>query len=67
MTFNFVLILIVLVLLTLDYVYSERTPNRPRSLLIRDYNTSDTALKYGLLLYILYVFGMRRKKNKLKI
>ncbi|CAF3482808.1 unnamed protein product [Adineta steineri] len=56
MTFNFVLMFLVLIALTADYVFSQQTRDRPWSLLMRDYNTSDTAIKYGLVLYILYVF-----------
>ncbi|CAF1134556.1 unnamed protein product [Adineta ricciae] len=56
MTFNFVFMLIVLVLLIVDYIFSQQTRERPWSMLLADHNTSDTAIKYGLLLYILYVF-----------
>ncbi|CAF1045817.1 unnamed protein product [Adineta ricciae] len=56
MTFNFVFMLIVLVLLIVDYIFSQQTRDRPWSMLLTDHNTSDTAIKYGLLLYILYVF-----------
>jgi hypothetical protein len=56
MTFNFVLMLIVLGVLILDYLLSQRS----RGILLGDYNTSETALKWGLLLYIIYVFGMKK-------
>lgn len=58
--------LIVLVLLIVDYVFSQQTRDRPWSMLLTDHNTSDTAIKYGLLLYILYVFSRKiisRKKQ----
>ena len=57
MTFNFVTMFIVLVLLIVDYMFARQGGERPRSFLMGDHNTSDTAIKYGLLLYILYVFG----------
>lgn len=47
---------ILLVLLIVDYILSNRIPE-PRSVLIRKFNTPDTALIYGLLLYVLYVFS----------
>lgn len=62
MTFNFVLMLIVLVILAADFILAQNPVNRSRSFLIRDYNTSDTVIKFALLLYIIYVFG---KKNKI--
>ena len=51
--------LIVLVLLIVDYIFSQQTRDRPWSMLLADHNTSDTAIKYGLLLYILYVFSKK--------
>jgi hypothetical protein len=62
MTFNFVFMLIVLVLLVADYVLSRRAEGNPRGFLIGDYNTSETGLRFGLLLYILYVFSMKKFK-----
>jgi len=50
--------LIVLALLIVDYLFSRKSPQNPRSLLIRTQNTCDTVLIYSLLLYILYVFSM---------
>ena len=64
MTFNFVVMFIVLISLIVDYIISKRSSDDPRSALIRKYNTSDTALIYGLLLYILYVFSMNIKKTR---
>jgi hypothetical protein len=54
---------ILLVLLMVDYIFSKRSGNESGSALIRQYNTSDTALIYGLLLYILYVFSMKIKRK----
>ncbi|CAF3679951.1 unnamed protein product [Rotaria sordida] len=58
MTFNFCLMFIVLVLLIADYILSRNSTGESRSFLIRDYNTHDTVIRYGLLLYIIYVFGV---------
>jgi type IV secretory pathway VirB3-like protein len=63
MTFNFVMMTILLALLIVDYFISTRSPNEPRSALIRKTNTSDTALIYGLLLYVLYVFSMKEEEK----
>jgi len=52
---------IVLILLVIDFIFAQNPVNRSRSFLIRNYNTSDTAIKYGLLLYIIYVFSMRKE------
>ncbi|CAF1321607.1 unnamed protein product [Rotaria sp. Silwood1] len=57
MTFNFAVMFIVLVLLIFDFILSRSKTGKPRSLLIRDYNTCDTVIIYALLLYIIYVFG----------
>ena len=56
MTFNFVMMTILLILLMVDYSFSRRSPALG-SVLIRKTNTADTALVYGLLLYVLYVFS----------
>ncbi|CAF3388028.1 unnamed protein product [Rotaria socialis] len=58
MTFNFSLTPIILVLLIVDYIFSLKLTSKSRCFLIRDYNTSDTAIKYALLLYIIYVFDI---------
>ncbi|CAF4184198.1 unnamed protein product [Rotaria sp. Silwood2] len=58
MTFNFALMFIVIVLLLVDYILSKNKSAESGSFLIRNYNTSDTVLKYALLLYIIYVFGV---------
>ena len=64
MTFNFVLMTILLILLIVDYVFSGQTPE-PHGVLVRKFNTPDTALIYGLLLYVLYVFSMMIKLLKI--
>jgi hypothetical protein len=56
---------IVVVLLAIDYVFAHMSANGSGSFLIRSYNTSDTALRFGLLLYIIYVFGMRKIISKI--
>ncbi|CAF0973193.1 unnamed protein product [Didymodactylos carnosus] len=56
MTFNFVFMLIVLVLLFMDLIFYERMGRD--SFLQGEQNSSETTLKYGLLLYIIYVFGV---------
>lgn len=58
MTFNFVMMNILLILLIIDYIIS-RQPSKSGSVLIRKYNTADTALIYGLLLYVLYVLSKK--------
>lgn len=63
MTFNFCCMLIVLVSLIFDYIYAATVGTHSHSFLIRNSNTSDTVFKYGLLLYIIYVFGMINEKQ----
>ncbi len=57
--------LIVVVLLLIDFIFARRSVDGSRSFLISDHNTSDTALKFGLLLYIIYVFGRRKETSKI--
>jgi len=52
---------IVIVLLAVDFIVAQSSSGGSRSFLIRNYNTSDTVLKYALLLYIIYVFGIRKE------
>ena len=57
MTFNFVVMFIVLVLLIADYVFSQRSADGSGIFLIGNINSYDTGVRFGLLLYIIYVFG----------
>ena len=55
--------LIVLIILIIDYIFGKTSDDGSRSFLFGgDYNTYDTAFKFGLLLYIIYVFGMKKKQ-----
>ena len=63
MTFNFVVMLIVLVLLITDYVFSQRSVDGSGIFLIGNINSYDTGIRFGLLLYIIYVFGRNRKAH----
>jgi len=56
---------IVLILLVIDFIFAQNLISGSRSFLIRDYNTSDTAIKFGLLLYIMYIFSMKKEISKI--
>jgi hypothetical protein len=57
MTFNFVMMFLVLVLLLVDFFTAQPSGMGKESFLRQSTNSYDTGMKYGLLLFVIYVFG----------
>lgn len=67
MTFNFAVMFIVLILLILDYIFSRDQSNESRAFLNQPLNNYDTGMKFGLLLYIIYVLGEEVSNSGLQL
>ena len=60
MTFNFVAMFFLLILLLADYISFRRSASGSGGFFHQTANSYDTGMRFALLLYLIYVFGKRR-------